>query len=108
MPILEFEKEVPGSSITIDNIYHSTSTQILKVAAYAISNDFPDDVNRTESYSWLRSLNEFSPDIIRLLQNPSNQAFLQGLLRLAVEEGDAPGAYSSRFRSRSKRECLRF
>ncbi|KAJ4197119.1 hypothetical protein NW759_016348 [Fusarium solani] len=88
LPISAFEKEVPGSSITLDNIYHSTSTQILKVMAYAISNNFPGHGNRKEIYRWLRSLGTFSPDIIRLLQDQSNQALLQGLLRLAVEEGD--------------------
>ena len=88
MPISEFEEELPGSSITLDNIYHSTSTQILKVVAYAISNNFPGHGNRTEIYKWLRSLGALSPDIIQRLQDPSNQALLQGLLRLAVEEGD--------------------
>ncbi len=90
MPISEFEEELPGSSITLDNIYHSTSTQILKVVAYAISNNFPGHSNRTEIYSWLRDLGALSPDIIQRLQDPSNQALLQGLLRLAVEEGDIP------------------
>lgn len=88
LPMLAFEEEVPGSSITLDNIYHSTSTQILKLAAYAISNNFPDHVNRTELYEWLSNPGVLSPDIIRQLQDPSNQALLQGLFRLAVEEGD--------------------
>ncbi len=90
MPISAFEEELPGSTITLNNIHHSTSAQILKVVAYALSNNFPGHGNRTEIYTWLRSLGEFSPDVIPLLQNPSNQALLQGLLRLAVEGGDVP------------------
>jgi len=88
LPMSAFEKEVPGSSITLNNIHHSTSTQILKVIAYAISNNFPGQGDRKEIYRWLMSLGSFSSDITRLLQDPSNQALLQGLFRLAVEEGD--------------------
>ena len=88
IPISAFEEELPGSSITVNNIWHSTSAQILKLVAYAISNNFPGHSNRTEIYKWFKSLGTFSPDITRLLQDPSNHALLQGLLRLAVEQGD--------------------
>ncbi|KAK4234146.1 ankyrin repeat-containing protein [Achaetomium macrosporum] len=88
MPISAFEEELPGSSITLNNSSHATSPQLLKVVAYAISNNFPGLCDREEIYRWLRSLETFSPHIITLLQDPSNQAILQGLLRLAVEEGD--------------------
>ena len=88
MPISAFEEELPGSSITLHNLSHNTSAQILKVVAYAISNNFPGHSNRTEIHRSLRSLGTFSPEIIQLLQDSSNQALLQGLLRLAVEEGD--------------------
>lgn len=90
MPISAFEEELPGSSITAHNLFHSTSGQILKVVAYAVSNNFPGDANRTEIYEWLKRLGTFSPDIIQRLQDSSNRALLQGLLRLAVEEGDVP------------------
>jgi ankyrin repeat protein len=88
LPLSALEREVPGSSLTLDNIHHSTLAQILNVAVYAIANNFPGPVNRAEIYQWLRGLGNYGPELIHLLQDSSNNALLQGLLRLAVEEGD--------------------
>ncbi|KAK3395277.1 hypothetical protein B0H63DRAFT_66272 [Podospora didyma] len=48
-----------------------------------------DATGRRSTYGF-GCLGAVSPDIVRQLQDPSNQALLQGLLRLAVEEGDVP------------------
>jgi len=88
MPISAFEEELPGSGFTLSNMPHTSSAQIFKVVAYAISNHFPDNCDRAEVYRWVRSFGAFSPGIIKLLRDPSNQALLQSLLRLAVENGD--------------------
>jgi len=88
LPLPEFEKEVPGLDITLDNIRHNAATQILKVVTYAISNNFPGHGDRTEIYGWLKRLGASNPGIIQQLQVSPNHAPLQGLFRLAVEKED--------------------
>ncbi|OAQ66020.1 ankyrin repeat-containing protein [Pochonia chlamydosporia 170] len=88
IPISAFNQELPGSSITVDNIQQNTSIQILKAVAYATSNNFPTNCNRTEIYKLFKGLGTISPKVFQLLQASSNQALLQGLFRLSIEEED--------------------
>jgi ankyrin repeat protein len=93
LPLAAFEQEVPGSDITLDGLHHNATAHMLKVVAYAVSNNFPDHCgDRSKIHKWLKNLLNISPDIVQLLQGSSNPALLQGLFRLAVEQDDLPFA----------------
>ncbi|KAK4246409.1 ankyrin repeat-containing protein [Corynascus novoguineensis] len=88
IPISAFEHELSGPSNALGHARDGKPTQILKVAAYLISNNFPGDCNRAKMYEWLRDAGVFVSGTPRFLREPSSRSLRQGLLRLAVEGHD--------------------
>ncbi|KAK4442457.1 ankyrin repeat-containing protein, partial [Podospora aff. communis PSN243] len=110
LPLNAFEQEAPGPDMSLGNFHRGASAHILKVVAYAVSNNFPGhgDEDRRKIHVWFKNLLNVNPDIITLLQSSSSPALLQGLFRLAVEQQDlqATSALLSAGASPNENLCL--